>query len=143
MKLINYNPLRGKSTDNAAWGADSAEKVDRATQELTPRRAAGRYPRVTVTGSRRECHLGRLKPFRSLEDVEVHGLSLLKRSISIHPDGGIVHEHVPVAVLFDEPVTFRLIEPLHFADEFHRKASLWLSHCYWRTTGTVFLSISS
>lgn len=61
----------------------------------------------------------RMQPFRTLNDIELHRLSSLERSIAVHLDGRIVGKKVFVApVGYNEAITFGIIEPLDLTN-FH------------------------
>src|SRR5439155_21462474 len=54
-----------------------------------------------------------VQPFVSGPDLELDFLALGKRLESVHLNCGEVDEHVFAALLFNEAVTFRIIEPFH------------------------------
>ena len=59
------------------------------------------------------CDVGRLKPFRALDNFEVHVLSFLQGFESLSLDGGEVNENVVTIRLRNESIALRVIEPLH------------------------------
>src|SRR6516162_10874570 len=54
----------------------------------------------------------RLRPTLALRDIEFDPLALLQAAVTIHHDGGVVHEHVPATVDRDEAVALVRVEPL-------------------------------
>lgn len=61
-------------------------------------------------------HIDRLKPLRSLFDLELDGLILEESTTTVSADLGIVDENVGPAVLLDEAPAFFVVEPLHFTN---------------------------
>src|SRR5690242_8937545 len=97
------------------------------------RRARDGRPRESVggVGAMRDAHgvgqrlaslgdVAGLRPLRTVDDLELHGLSLLQRPEPGTLNGGEVHEHVTPRFALDEPVTLGVVEPLDLArDAFH------------------------
>jgi hypothetical protein len=54
----------------------------------------------------------RLEAFGALEQIKLHGLSLVERAIAVLLDCGEVHEHILSRGALDEPISFRPVEPL-------------------------------
>jgi hypothetical protein len=60
-------------------------------------------------------HVGRLRAFFALYDIERYDLAFREGLEPLPLDGGKMHEHVPAAAVgLDETVSLRLIEPLYF-----------------------------
>src|SRR6267143_3601430 len=57
--------------------------------------------------------VGSLRAFRSLNDFEFDGVSLLQGAIAISGDGGIMYENVWAIIAPDEAVSFGIIKPFH------------------------------
>jgi hypothetical protein len=55
---------------------------------------------------------GRLRPFRTLNNLKLNLISFLKRAIAIAGDGGIMNENVWAIIAPDEAIPFGIIEPL-------------------------------
>jgi len=55
---------------------------------------------------------GRLRPFRTLNNLKLHLISFLKRAVPIAGDGGIMNENVWAIIAPDEAIPFGIIEPL-------------------------------
>src|SRR6516225_1281835 len=64
--------------------------------------------KVTSDGA----NLLRLRTTIALRDVELDPLALFEGAVTIHHDGGVVHEHVPATVDRDEAVALVRVEPL-------------------------------
>ena len=59
------------------------------------------------------CDVSRLKPFRALDNFEVHVLSFLQGFEALSLDGGEVDENIVTIRLRNESIALRVIEPLH------------------------------
>ena len=58
-------------------------------------------------------HVGRLRAFGALRDLELNGLSLLQGFKAFRLDRGVMHEHVRTGLPGDEAVALGVVEPLH------------------------------
>src|SRR6266568_8578010 len=59
------------------------------------------------------CNVLSLKALRALLHFELHRLTFVEGLVTVHNDGGEVHEDIFSRLALDEPVAFRSIEPLH------------------------------
>src|SRR6266852_1812976 len=77
-------------------------------------RACTRYARSTGL-----LHVGRLRTFRSLHNLEFDRLSFLQGAVTIPDDGRVMNKNIRAVLPANETVAFRVIEPfyssLHFA----------------------------
>ncbi len=64
-----------------------------------------------------------LPAFRTLHDIKLHCLTLLKAAEALRLDSGVVDENVFAALPADETETFRIVKPLN-GTLFHYKISL-------------------
>jgi len=65
----------------------------------------------------------RLEAFGALQQVKLHGLTLVERAVTVLLDGGEVHEHIFPRGALDESIPFRPVEPLHCTFLSHGKNS--------------------
>src|SRR2546427_3485960 len=59
--------------------------------------------------------VGCLKTLRTASYFELDPVTLSKALEALGLDGAVMDEHVLAALLSDEPVTFRIVEPLHLS----------------------------
>src|SRR3989449_4922287 len=59
--------------------------------------------------------VGCLKTLRTASYFELDPVTLSKALEALGLDGAVMDEHVLAALLCDEPVTFRIVEPLHLS----------------------------
>jgi len=57
-------------------------------------------------------YVGRLEAFGALEQVKLHGLTLVERAVAVLLDGGEVHEYIFPRGALDEAIALRPVEPL-------------------------------
>jgi len=67
--------------------------------------------------------VGCLKAFGALEQVELHGLTLIERAVPVLLDRREVHEHIFPRGALDESISLRPVEPLHCTFLSHGKNS--------------------
>ncbi len=60
-------------------------------------------------------HFLRLGTFGSLNHIEVDLLAFGQGPKTFTVNGGVMHENIRAAVLFDEPESFGFVEPFYFA----------------------------
>ncbi len=65
----------------------------------------------------------RLEAFRALQQVKLHGLTLVERAVAVLLDCGEVHEHIFPRGALDESIPFRPVEPLYCTFLSHGKNS--------------------
>jgi len=65
----------------------------------------------------------RLEALGALQQVKLHGLTLVERAVAVLLDCGEVHEHIFPRGALDESIPFRPVEPLHCAFLSHGKNS--------------------
>ena len=69
-------------------------------------------------------HIGRLRPFLSLDDLKLHLVALLQALVAFGGDGAVVNEYIRSIVSAEEAVSFGVVEPLDGAFEtFHVRPS--------------------
>jgi hypothetical protein len=74
----------------------------------------------------------RLKAFGALEQVKLHGLTLVERAVAVLLDRGEVHEYIFHRGALDKSIPFRPVEPLHCTflshgkDSFHQSLGIVL-----------------
>src|SRR5580765_2133046 len=68
----------------------------------------------------------RLRPFRTIDDLELDRHTLLERPEPVALNGRVVHEDVTASVALDEPVTLGVVEPLDLTCDTHRSSSCLL-----------------
>jgi hypothetical protein len=56
-----------------------------------------------------------LRAFLTFYDIEFDVIAFFEAFVSIRLDGAVVHEDIGTLIASDEPVTFCIVEPLHFA----------------------------
>ena len=57
--------------------------------------------------------VGRLKAFGALQQIKLHGLTLVERAVTILLYRGEVHEYVFTRGALDKSISLRPVEPLH------------------------------
>lgn len=57
-------------------------------------------------------YVGRLRPLRPFYDLELNGIALLQRTITVTRDRSVMDKNVGTVVTANESETFRVIEPL-------------------------------
>src|SRR5208283_5848438 len=55
----------------------------------------------------------RLKPLRAFQQIELDGLTLVQRAVTVLLDGREMHEHILARGALDKSISFRPVEPLH------------------------------
>jgi hypothetical protein len=65
----------------------------------------------------------RLEALGALQQVKLHGLTLVERAVAVLLDCGEVHEHIFPRGALDESIPFRPVEPLHCTFLSHGKNS--------------------
>ncbi len=60
-------------------------------------------------------HLIGLRTFLTLDNVELHIVSLLQALVPVKLDGAVMHENIRAVVAPDEPVALCVVKPLHLA----------------------------
>src|SRR3982075_985099 len=81
-----------------------------------PRRARGRGGEAEQRrGGLGASNVRGVQPFVASLHLELHHLPFSERLEAVHLDGREVHEHVLAALLFNEAITFGIIEPLHLS----------------------------
>lgn len=63
----------------------------------------------------------RLEAFGAFEQVKLHGLTFVQRTVAVFLDCGKVYEHIFPRRALDKSVSLRPIEPLHCAFLSHGK----------------------
>ncbi len=58
-------------------------------------------------------HVGSLRTFRSLHNLEFDHISFLQSAVAVSNDGRVVDEDIGPIVTPDKTVTFRVIEPFY------------------------------
>jgi hypothetical protein len=61
-------------------------------------------------------HVGRLRAFGALRDLELNVLSLLQGFKAFHLDRGVMHKDISATITGNESKTFFVIEPLNFSN---------------------------
>jgi hypothetical protein len=73
----------------------------------------------------------RLKAFGALQQIKLHGLTLIERAVAVLLDRGEVHEHIFPRGALDESISFRPVKPLdctflsHGNYSFHNREELF------------------
>jgi len=70
---------------------------------------------------RRADDVCRLEAFGALQQVKLHGLTLVQGAVAVLLDRGEVHEHVFSRGALDKSIPFRPVEPLHCTFLSHEK----------------------
>jgi hypothetical protein len=60
-------------------------------------------------------NVDRLITLGALGDLEFHGLTFLQGFVTFALDGGVMDKHISTILWRDEPITFLIVEPLHFS----------------------------
>src|SRR5271169_1495683 len=94
----------------------------KAQQQTLPLEAEGL--RECSNGSRLSADdVCRLEAFGALQQIKLHGLALVERTVAVLLDRGEVHEYIFPRGALDESISFRPVEPLHCTFLSHGKNS--------------------
>ena len=63
----------------------------------------------------------RLEPFWSLQQIKLHRLALIQRTVSVFLDGGEMHEHILSGGTLDETIPLSPVEPFYCSFLSHKK----------------------
>src|SRR5947209_2250813 len=116
----SFGPKNGPQDDNGSnAGTDGCCEVLRTIKDPPAGFREG-FQLVRWLGANYVC---RLKALRALEQVKLHGFTLIQGAIAVLLDGGEVYEHVLTCRALDESISFRPVEPLHSSFLSHGKNS--------------------
>ena len=65
----------------------------------------------------------RLEALGALQQIKLHGLTLVERAVAVLLNSGEVHEYIFSRGALDESISFRPVEPLHCTFLSHGKYS--------------------
>lgn len=77
-----------------------------------------------------------LRPLAALDNIELHFIALFEAFIAIALDRTVVDEDVGSALAAEEPIAFRIVEPLYRAFILCHFSQLPLSENGWRVVAT-------
>ena len=80
-------------------------------------------------------HVGSLRTFRSLHDLEFDRISFLQSAITLSHNGRIVNENIRAIVTADEAVPLGVIEPFHGAAQAEPSLNKCFSFRLWSREG--------
>ena len=63
----------------------------------------------------------RLEPFWSLQQIKLHRLALIQRTVSVFLDGGEMHEHILSGGALDKTIALSPVEPFYCSFLSHKK----------------------
>src|SRR5271163_4515705 len=66
-------------------------------------------------------YVTRLKAFGAFEQIELHGLTLVERAVTVFLNRGEMHENIFSRGALDKAISLRPVEPLHCSLLSHRK----------------------